>query len=309
MPTEIEWTDETWNPVTGCDEISPGCDHCYAKVFAERFRGVRGHHFEQGFDLVLRPERLGVPARWRKPRRVFVNSMSDLFHKDVPDAFIVQVFEAMITAPQHIYQVLTKRAKRLARFAAAHPELFRPHIWIGVTVENDAYAWRADYLRRVPAAVRFISAEPLLGAVPSLDLTGIGWVIIGGESGAGARPMHPLWATELIARCEAAGVAVFYKQHGAWKPVCWMSGDEMDALYEEPPEGSLRPARCKVPTISIQYDGREGFRDVDGRPGHTLFWVGKKAAGRVITPWVMGKCLPGRTYDGVPTAVELEVAA
>jgi protein gp37 len=201
--------------VTGCTTISPGCDHCFARVFAERWRGVPGHAYQQGFDLTLRPERLTTPLRWRKPRRIFVNSMSDLFHRDVPDAFIRDVFDIMRQADWHTFQVLTKRAKRLARFVAAHPDLvIPPHVWLGVSIETDAYTWRADLLRRVAAPVRFISAEPLLGPLPSLNLTGIHWLIVGGESGHGARPLQLDWARALRNQCQAADTAFFMKQVG-----------------------------------------------------------------------------------------------
>ncbi len=178
----IEWTDATWNPVTGCTQVSPGCDHCYALTFAERFRGVPDHPYEQGFDLRLWPQRLDLPLKWKKPRRIFVNSMSDLFHADVPEEFVRRVFDTMVRADRHTYQILTKRPQRLARLGQSLP--WPPHIWIGVSVESNAYAWRADYLRQVPAAVRFISAEPLLGPVDELNLEGLHWVITGGESGA-----------------------------------------------------------------------------------------------------------------------------
>lgn len=208
----IEWTDATWNPVTGCTQVSPGCDHCYALAFAERFRGVPGHPYEQGFDLRLWPERLDLPLRWKKPRRIFVNSMSDLFHTDVPDEFVRRVFDTMVRADRHTYQVLTKRPQRLARLGLSLP--WPPHIWIGVSVESNAYAWRADYLRRVPAAVRFVSAEPLLGPVDQLDLEGLHWVITGGESGFGHRWCDPDWVRSVRDRCVAAGVAYFHKQWG-----------------------------------------------------------------------------------------------
>lgn len=213
--SDIEWTDATWNPVTGCTEISPGCDHCYAKTFAERWRGVPNHVYTQGFDLTLWPERLELPLTWKKPRRIFVNSMSDLFHKDVPHAFILRVFETMMRADWHTYQVLTKRPKRMARFFESHGATLPPHIWLGTTIESDAYTWRANYLRQVPAAVRFISAEPLLSGLPSLDLTDIHWLIVGGESGAGARAMDQTWAADLVERGQSAGVAVFVKQMGS----------------------------------------------------------------------------------------------
>src|SRR5262245_25716650 len=172
--SSIEWTDATWNPVTGCTQVSPGCDHCYALTFAERFRGVPHHHFEQGFDLHLWPDRLHTPLTWKRPRRIFVNSMSDLFHKDVPDEFIRKVFEVMVSADWHVFQVLTKRSHRLARLAPSLPSA--KHIWIGVSVESDRYLWRVDHLRKVSAAVRFISAEPLLGPLEGINLTGIHWV-------------------------------------------------------------------------------------------------------------------------------------
>lgn len=218
ISSDIEWTDSSWNPVTGCDEISPGCDHCYAKVFAERWRGTPGHAYEQGFDLKLWPERITLPLTWKKPRRIFVNSMSDLFHKDVPDDFIRDCFITMELAHWHVFQVLTKRPKRMARFFAKYKEVhLSPHIWMGTTIERDDYAWRADYLRCVPAAVRFVSAEPLLSALPSLDLTDLHWLIVGGESGHGARAMSSDWATDLVERAHAAGVSVFVKQMGsAW---------------------------------------------------------------------------------------------
>src|SRR5437660_667530 len=169
----IEWTDATWNPVTGCTQVSPGCDHCYALAFAERFRGVAGHPYEQGFDLKLWPERLGLPLTWRKPRRIFVNSMSDLFHEKIPDDYIREVFAVMERADWHIFQVLTKRAPRLATLARSLP--WKPHIWAGVSVESNQYVFRADHLRRVPTDVRFISAEPLLGPLDRLSLEGIHW--------------------------------------------------------------------------------------------------------------------------------------
>lgn len=208
----IEWTDATWNPVTGCTQVSAGCDHCYAKTFAERFRGVPGHPYEQGFDLKLWPERLNMPLSWKKPRRIFVNSMSDLFHVDVPDEFIHQVFATMVTADQHIYQVLTKRPQRLARMAKDLP--WPNHIWVGVSIESNEVTWRADFLRKVPAAVRFISAEPLIGPIDRLNFDDIHWVITGGESGFGHRPCNPDWVRDARDRCVEAGVAFFHKQWG-----------------------------------------------------------------------------------------------
>jgi len=208
----IEWTDATWNPVRGCTKVSPGCKHCYAETFAERFRGVPGHPFEQGFDLRLVPKALDLPARWRRGRFIFVNSMSDLFHEDVPLAYIRRVFAVMRAAPQHVFQVLTKRAERLERLSSKLD--LAPNVWIGVSVESEAYLSRILSLQTVPAALRFLSIEPLLGPLPKLDLRGIGWVIVGGESGHGARPMDPDWVRSVRDQCLAAGVRFFFKQWG-----------------------------------------------------------------------------------------------
>jgi len=213
----IEWTDATWNPVTGCRQISPGCDHCYALTFAERFRGVSGHPYGQGFDLRLWPERLELPLAWKRPRRIFVNSMSDLFHEGIPDEYIRQVFAVMERADQHIFQVLTKRPRRMANLAPSLP--WPPNVWAGTSVELDRYTWRANHcLRRVPAAVRFVSAEPLLGPLPSLQVDHLQWVITGGESGAHSRSCDPQWVRDLRDRCQASGVAFFHKQWGGRTP-------------------------------------------------------------------------------------------
>ncbi|HEY3267213.1 MAG TPA: phage Gp37/Gp68 family protein [Armatimonadota bacterium] len=215
--SKIEWTDATWNPVRGCTKISPGCAHCYAETFAERFRGVKGHPYEQGFDLRLVPEKLLEPLGWATPRAIFVNSMSDLFHEDVPDHYVRQVAQVMLSADWHTYQVLTKRAGRLAamlecplRDAAA-----ARHIWWGVSVEDRRHGLpRVDALRNSPASVRFLSIEPLLEDLGELDLKGIHWVIVGGESGRGARPMHPEWVKSIRNQCAAASVPFFFKQWG-----------------------------------------------------------------------------------------------
>jgi protein gp37 len=204
----IEWTDSTWNPVSGCTKVSPGCDRCYAERITQRFPQT----YPNGFDLTLKPDALDIPLRWRQPRMVFVNSMSDLFHVDVPEAYIARVFEIMERCPQHVFQVLTKRAERLARLAARLP--WPPHVWMGVSVESDPYRWRIDYLRRVPSAVRFVSAEPLLGPLEGLDLSGIHWVIAGGESQSGARPCDLEWLRNLRDQCLHAGTAFFLKQLG-----------------------------------------------------------------------------------------------
>src|SRR5262249_7852786 len=205
----IEWTDATWNPVRGCTKVSPGCARCYAEAFAERFRGVPGHPYEQGFDLRLVPEKLGDPLRWRTPRRVFVNSMSDLFHEGVPESFIVEVARVMARADWHTFQVLTKRSERMAGllrgalgFAAG-----QRHIWWGVGVENRRHGLpRVSHLQAAPARVRFLSVEPLLECLGPLNLDGIAWVIVGGESGPGARPMELDWVRSVRDQCARAGV-------------------------------------------------------------------------------------------------------
>lgn len=210
--SNIEWTDATWNPVRGCTKISPGCKHCYAETFSERFRGVPGHPFEQGFDLRLVETALELPRRWRRGRLVFVNSMSDLFHDDVPLSYIQRVFQVMAECPQHRFQVLTKRAARLE--AIADRLTFPPNVWMGVSVENARYTERVHHLQRVPAAVRFLSVEPLLGPIDALPLEGIQWVIVGGESGHRARPMDTDWVRSIRDQCRAANVAFFFKQWG-----------------------------------------------------------------------------------------------
>ena len=217
--TAIQWTQMSWNPVTGCDKVSPGCAHCYAETFAERFRGVPGHPYEPGFDLTLRPERLRQPYAWKTPRLVFVNSMSDLFHEDIPYDFLSEVYRTMRVTARHTFQVLTKRSARMAQLLIDHHEdLLRPgasrHIWHGVSVENQRWTSRIADLRTVPSAVRFLSCEPLLGPL-ALDLAGIHWVIVGGESGPGARPMDPAWARSVRDQCAAASVPFFFKQWGA----------------------------------------------------------------------------------------------
>jgi protein gp37 len=212
----IEWTEATWNPMTGCSKVSPGCAHCYAETFAERWRGVPGHPYEQGFDLRLWPERLDVPLRWRRPRMIFVNSMSDLFHEAIPDEYVARVFDVMGRSDWHTFQVLTKRQDRLAELAPDLP--WPPNVWMGVTIENRRFVHRADRLREVPAAVRFISAEPLLGPLDDLDLTDIDWLIAGGESGPKHRRIDADWARDLRDRCGDEGVAFFFKQWGGRTP-------------------------------------------------------------------------------------------
>jgi protein gp37 len=210
--SQIEWTEATWNPVRGCTKVSPGCKNCYAETFAERFRGVPGHPFEQGFDLRLVPGALELPLRWRRGRRIFVNSMSDLFHEEVEDSYIQRVFDVMHRAPQHQFQVLTKRAARMLEFCRRYS--VPANVWMGVSVESAAYRGRIAVLRRVPAKLRFLSLEPLLGPVGRLGLKGIHWVIVGGESGAGARPMLAEWVRDIRHQCVQARVPFFFKQWG-----------------------------------------------------------------------------------------------
>jgi protein gp37 len=325
----IEWTDATWNVVTGCTKVSPGCDNCYAETFAERFRGTAGHHFQTGFDLTLRPERMTLPLRWRKPRRIFVNSMSDLFHKDVPDEYIARVFAVMMAAPQHTFQLLTKRHARMrallssTAFKVAVAEAWAfgsdvpdsapkpagwplPNVWLGVSVEDQHWAdIRIPALLDTPAAVRWISAEPLLGPIrlpefvvggapdcpceeggeclPNLD-----WVVVGGESGPGARPMHPAWARGLRDQCQEGSIPFLFKQWGAWAPSGVIGiGTPLDCtpggFVRQPPRRD--PNRC--------YAGAP-FEMVNGLPySPKMVRVGKKAAGRE---------LDGRTHDEYPVA-------
>jgi protein gp37 len=204
----IEWTEATWNPTSGCTKVSPGCDRCYAERITNRFPKT----FPNGFRLTIREDALEIPLHWRRPRLIFVNSMSDLFHADVPEEYLQRVFDVMRQTPQHTYQILTKRAERLARVA---PRLVWSHnVWMGVSVESPAFRWRIDYLRRVPASIRFISAEPLLEALPGLNLRGIHWLIAGGESQTGCRPAELDWFRDLRDQCRRANVAFFLKQLG-----------------------------------------------------------------------------------------------
>jgi protein gp37 len=328
--TGIEWCDATWNPVTGCTEVSPGCDHCYANTFAERWRGTPGHYFENGFDVQLRPEKLDQPLRWKRPRRIFVNSMSDLFHDSVPDEYIARVFAVMAVCPDHTFQLLTKRHGRMRALlsgdfrdqvaeeitdmmAAATPpgrywpvtfdrtttDGFNvwgpsvwplPNVWLGVSTENQKWAdIRVPALLETPAAVRFVSAEPLLGPI---DLhtdpieaespfwgSQLDWVIVGGESGHGARPMHPDWVRGLRDQCEDAGVAFLFKQWGEWR-------GHLDGHDYREPHAWVNVA-----------DGRVADEDTaisDGGDWTGVWRFGKKAAGREVD---------GRTWDEYPEAV------
>jgi len=251
--SSIEWTDATWNPVRGCTKISPGCKHCYAEMFAERFRGVKGHPYEQGFDLRLVPEKLAEPLRWRKSKMIFVNSMSDLFHDEVPDNYIVAVAQVMVAAKWHTYQVLTKRSERLRkllntklRFAAE-----QRHIWWGVSVEDKKYGLpRIEDLRNADAKVRLLSVEPLLEDLGKLDLRGIDWMIVGGESGAGARPMKKEWVLSLRDQCKRSGVPFFFKQWGGVRKA--KAGRRLEGrTYDEFPSRVRHPILSAVDCASI----------------------------------------------------------
>ncbi|MFC1610098.1 DUF5131 family protein [Myxococcota bacterium] len=267
VASKIEWTDASWNPVRGCTKVSPGCKNCYACTFAERFRGVPGHPYEQGFDLRLVPEKLEEPLSWRRPRMVFVNSMSDLFHEKISEDYILAVAGVMERARWHTYQVLTKRSERMTYLLTGKLSHIAhvPHIWWGVSVENEKHGLpRVRDLQKTLATNRFLSLEPLLDPMPTLPLDGIDWVIVGGESGPGARPMHPDWARSVRDQCLASGTRFFFKQWGAWAP----------ADQHEIPPGSRR-ATC--------------WRDVNGTrragpfPGAIkMVRVGKKAAGRLL---------------------------
>ena len=314
----IEWTDASWNPVTGCTKVSPGCDHCYAETFAERWRGTPGHYYENGFDVQLRPEKLDQPLRWRRPRRIFVNSMSDLFHDDVPDEFIGNVFAVMALARQHTFQLLTKRHSRMrsllrddlydlmARHLADSDYLSRwerrpiawplPNVWVGVSVENQQWAnIRIPALLETPAAVRFLSCEPLLGPVSlfaksSIDTgTLVDWVIVGGESGHGARPMHPDWARGLRDECVEHGIAFHFKQWGEWAPANYQNGTHLLQTA-----GQL--VDRKSATVENPYGHGSGKQDlVDrGHPG----WVRVRRPGKRLA----GRVLDDRTWDEYPEA-------
>lgn len=250
--TKIEWTDTTWNPVRGCTKISPGCAHCYAETFAERFRGVPGHPYEQGFDLRLVPEKISEPFTWSQPQMVFVNSMSDLFHDDIPDKYIELVVRVMATANWHTFQVLTKRSERLRdllqtrlAFAAG-----LDHIWWGVSVENRKHGLpRIEHLRAAGAKMSFLSIEPLLEDLGQVDLAGMNWVIVGGESAHGARPLHAEWVVSLQQQCERGGVPFFFKQWGGvqkkrhGRELNGRTYDEMPP-FERPPVPSVKKRRA-----------------------------------------------------------------
>lgn len=210
--SSIEWTDATWNPVTGCTKISAGCKNCYAERMAKRLRAMGKNQYRNGFKLTLQPKAIEIPLHWRSPRLVFVNSMSDLFHRDVPDAFIENVFDVMKRCPQHTFQILTKRPERVAEIGRKLP--WPENVWMGTSVEDNRVRDRIKHLRRVPSQVRFLSVEPLIGPIPRLPLAGLHWVIVGGESGPKARPMAPDWVRAIRDRCVGRGVPFFFKQWG-----------------------------------------------------------------------------------------------
>ena len=259
--SKIEWTDSTWNPVRGCTKVSPGCKHCYAEAFAERFRGVKGHPYEQGFDLRLVPEKLTEPLLWAAPRMVFVNSMSDLFQEGVPDDYVIKVAKVMQSADWHTYQVLTKRSDRMRSllngklaFAAG-----LSHVWWGVSVEDRRYGIpRLEDLRESVATTRFLSVEPLLEDLGSLDLSGIHWVIVGGESGPGARPLERAWVESLRSQCRRASIPFFFKQWGGVRKKT--TGRKLNGrTYDELPEIRNRPQPPKDRRIELLNDLRDSW--------------------------------------------------
>jgi protein gp37 len=262
LNSHIEWTDATWNPVRGCTKVSPGCKHCYAETFAERFRGVKGHPYEQGFDLKLVPEKLTEPLLWRSPKLVFVNSMSDLFQPGVPDFYIEAVCQVMVKANWHTFQVLTKRSERLKellngrlRFAAR-----QNHIWWGVSVEDRKYGLpRVADLQRTRASVRFLSIEPLLEDLGTFDLSGIEWAIVGGESGPGARPMEKEWAVSIRNQCRKYRVPFFFKQWGGVRKK--RNGRLLEGrTYDEYPKRTSVPIPERASCIAYARDVAESFQ-------------------------------------------------
>lgn len=265
LDSAIEWTDATWNPVRGCTKISDGCKHCYAETFAERFRGVKGHPYQQGFDLRLVPEKLAEPLRWRDAKMIFVNSMSDLFHEGVPENYIMRVAAVMVEANWHTYQVLTKRSERLRnllntslRFAAD-----AKHIWWGVSVENRKYGLpRIEHLQGARAEIRFLSVEPLLEDVGKLDLAGIHWVIVGGESGAGARPMKREWVVSVRDQCKREGLPFFFKQWGGVRKS--VAGRGLDGkTYDEFPPRVSNPVLSAKECLTLASRHEAAFLDTD----------------------------------------------
>jgi protein gp37 len=260
--SKIEWTDTTWNPVRGCTKISPGCKHCYASTFAERFRGVPGHPYEQGFDLRLVPGKVYEPLFWNAPSMVFVNSMSDLFHAKIPDSFVIQVAEVMMQANWHTYQVLTKRADRLHKMLSGPLKFaaMSPHIWWGVSVEDIKHGVpRIDRLRNTTASMKFLSVEPLIEDLGVIDLKGIDWVIVGGESGPGARPMKEEWVIKVLKSCRKHRVPFFFKQWGGVNKK--KNGRELQSkMYDEFPVVAARPMPSRQERQKIRVALEERFQ-------------------------------------------------
>ena len=268
LNSHIEWTDATWNPVRGCTKISPGCKHCYAETFAERFRGVKGHPYEQGFDLRLVPEKLTEPFSWRSPKLVFVNSMSDLFQDGVPDDYIAAVCRVMVTAKWHTFQVLTKRSARLKQLLSGplHFAAEQDHIWWGVSVEDQKYGLpRIRHLQKTPAGVRFLSIEPLLEDLGPFDLSGINWAIVGGESGPGARPMRKEWVISVRDQCQEYRVPFFFKQWGGVRKA--KNGRLLDGrTYDEYPARTVSPIPERASCLAFARDLLDSFRSTIQRP-------------------------------------------
>jgi protein gp37 len=250
VESTIEWTDATWNPLTGCSKISHGCDNCYAERFSERFRGVVGHPFENGFDLTLRPERLEQPIKWRRPKMIFVNSMSDMFHKEVPWSFIDKVFATMERANWHTFQILTKRSSLLRKYINSNYNFTRvpENIWLGTSVEDGTQKSRIRHLQQTYASVRFLSIEPLIGPIGKLDLKEIDWVIVGGESGPKARLMDPDWVREIRDQCLERGVSFFFKQWGGFRPKS--GGRTLDG--QEWNQTPLKRGKYDIPLIAAE---------------------------------------------------------
>ena len=303
----IEWTDATWNPTTGCTKVSPGCDNCYAERLYNRFHG------KGAFDTVtLHPERLEIPFHWRRPRRVFVDSMSDLFHVDVPREFIGSVFSTMQQATNHTYQILTKRAERMERVVGAmhsHPPTaadrggwYLPghpleNVWLGVSVESMEYYARIRHLQRTPAAVRFLSCEPLLGPLRNLPLDGIHWVIAGGESGPGARPMHPDWVREIRDQCVSAGVPFFFKQWGQWWPIgpVYENFNNPDDDHDDVMDAVLEAEDRRQEVRWLSLGGETEGLDVPHQPPPRSWYVVR------LSKKVAGRDLDEKTWDEMPT--------
>ena len=264
LNSHIEWTDATWNPVRGCTKISPGCKHCYAETFAERFRGVKGHPYEQGFDLRLAVNKLVEPFNWRTPKLVFVNSMSDLFHESVPESYIRAVCRIMVTAKWHTFQVLTKRSERLKELLTG-PVSFaadQEHIWWGVSVEDREYGLpRVQHLQQIPAKVRFLSIEPLLEDLGQFDLSGISWAIVGGESGPGARPMKKEWVVSVRDHCRESRVPFFFKQWGGVRKA--KNGRLLEGrTYDEYPQRVASPIPEKASCLAYANDILNSFQRI-----------------------------------------------